>query len=247
MSEPKYKIEQEYDVLRTELSDGKKYVFERPLLIFTIGAALFKFEANSVPYWPAIINGLLLFNFWFTINRLESMARIIAYIQLMLDNKSIEFHGWETSLRHHRKWLKINKLKVEEINIQYPGIYDNIGFYPKIYLLHIIMPVFVTIVMISFFVNESKTKTGIDPFSLFFGLATFLFQILFIIYAIAKTPKKLQKQIEQHRVVWVCVFKDWDNLSAETTKKYTIVKKHLHKFRLIWKKHQQNILKIEDV
>jgi hypothetical protein len=245
MSEPKYKIEQEYDVLRTELSDGKKYVFERPLLIFTIGAALFKFDTNTAPYWPAIINGLLLFNFWFTINRLESMARIIAYIQLMLDNKSIEFHGWETSLRFHRKWLKINNLKIEKINIQYPGIYDNLGFYPKLYLLHIIMSVLVTIAMFSLFCNEPKA--AIDGFTYFFVSATSIFQFGFFFYAITKSPKKLQKQIEQHRVVWECVFADWNNLSSETSKEYKIEAKPQHKLKLIGEKYQRNILVIKEM
>jgi hypothetical protein len=241
MNKPHFDVKQEYDVLRTELADGKKYVFERPLLIFTFGAALFKFESSSVAYWPAIINGLLLFNFWFTINRLESMSRIIAYIQLILEDQRTDWHGWETSLRFYRKWIKEKELRVDEIDIKYPGIFDNLGFYPKIYYLHIVMSVIVMGAMVSLFYTDKE----ITCFTYVFGLITFLFLIGILFYAISKSPKNLQKRIEQQRIVWGEVFKNWNELSMETTKVVKIDKMPMHNFKWFGKSHQRNILTIE--
>jgi hypothetical protein len=48
-----------------------------------------------------LLAGLLVFNFWFTINRLGSAARIVAYIQVVLE-AGRPWRGWETSLRSYR-------------------------------------------------------------------------------------------------------------------------------------------------
>jgi len=77
--------DQEYSFLREELDMNRRFVFERPLLI--VGAAL----AAAVPLadkrafflLPLPFLAVLLFNLWFTINRLQSSARIIGYIQLV--------------------------------------------------------------------------------------------------------------------------------------------------------------------
>ena len=71
---------QEYDTLRKELSESKKYVFERPLVIVGVGLGLL--TTQTVTYGvvlAASLSGLLLFNLWFTVNRLMSVARIVAY------------------------------------------------------------------------------------------------------------------------------------------------------------------------
>lgn len=77
---------EEYQTLRQELLESKRYVFERPLLIGAAGiAALGAFREIQAAVVPLVMVGLLLFNLWFTVNRLRSASRIVAYIQLQLE------------------------------------------------------------------------------------------------------------------------------------------------------------------
>ncbi len=79
---------QEYQTLRQELLESRKYVFERPLLILTAGAAgLNTLKSEYLPLLPVGLGILILFNLWFTINRLLSAARITSYIQLELEER----------------------------------------------------------------------------------------------------------------------------------------------------------------
>lgn len=75
--------EKEYELLRNELNDNKKYVFERPLIIFTAACIFLDYISNTgyIMLFPCLIILLLLFNLHFTANRLNSNARIIAYIR----------------------------------------------------------------------------------------------------------------------------------------------------------------------
>lgn len=73
-------FEKEYETLRQELSDNKKYVFERPLLIIT-AAFIFSDFVLETPFamlFPILVIYLLLFNLKFTRNRLNSSARIVS-------------------------------------------------------------------------------------------------------------------------------------------------------------------------
>ena len=92
----------EYNGLRLELAENKKYVFERPLITISAGFAAFAIVGKD--YWwfiPPVIIFLLLFSLKFTINRMESSARIVAYIQLFLEREGAPF-GWERFLRLYR-------------------------------------------------------------------------------------------------------------------------------------------------
>ncbi|MCD4655939.1 MAG: hypothetical protein K8S87_00195 [Planctomycetes bacterium] len=84
-----YSPADEYSTLRCEIIQGKKYVFERPLLIFTLSIAALNFMDKSlVAYLPAMAIGFIMFNLWFTVNRSKSTARIVAYIQIELEEKA---------------------------------------------------------------------------------------------------------------------------------------------------------------
>ena len=75
MSEPRYPEEKEYETLRAELLDGKKYVFERPILIITAALASVQLlEKGQAIYLTPIVIWLLSFNLWFTVNRIGSIA-----------------------------------------------------------------------------------------------------------------------------------------------------------------------------
>lgn len=71
---------QEYMTLREELLQAKRYVFERPLIIVVLGVvALTTLNVEYMGAMALVSASLILFNFWFTVNRLMSAARIIAY------------------------------------------------------------------------------------------------------------------------------------------------------------------------
>ncbi|NQU39690.1 MAG: hypothetical protein HQ523_07035 [Lentisphaerae bacterium] len=59
----------EYNSLRSELLQGKRYVFERRLLIVTLSlAGLNLIDKAYVAYLPPMAIGLLMFNLWFTVS-----------------------------------------------------------------------------------------------------------------------------------------------------------------------------------
>src|SRR5208337_5044944 len=98
---------QEYETLRHEFLEAKRYVFERPLAITALaGIAWHNTGGSQLIALAAAIAFVTLFNLWFTVGRVESGARIAAYIQLVLEPSSeIPWTGWESSLRENRKWL----------------------------------------------------------------------------------------------------------------------------------------------
>ena len=207
MSEPRYSPEKEYEVLTNELIQGKSYVFERPILIITASLALFQFiEEQYAIYFPIVIIGLLFFNLWFTVNRLESMARIIAYIQLIHEDNETKWFGWETSLRYYRKYLRIKRLKINKIKIEDSMIYDNIGFYPPIYWMHVILTISIFLALAIFTISNAECNNMI------MSLLTFVTLIRFLIYAVVKRPPNIKPNIERNRKIWVNVFAVWDNL-----------------------------------
>jgi len=103
-------IQSEYNTLREELLQAKKYIFERPVLIVAlcIGATSLV-AAPYVGLLPLVLAFATLYNFRFTSNRLMSVARIVAYIQLELEERAIgKWVGWETCLRYY--WPDPQKL-----------------------------------------------------------------------------------------------------------------------------------------
>lgn len=134
-------FEKEYETLRAELSDNKKFVFERPLLIIT--AALLFTEyitgTNFAMLFPNIVIYLLLFNFKFTSNRLNSSSRIVSYIRLFIEKKEPKNYQWETFLYEYRKDEKDKGLR----------------YYPIIYWFHILtVIIFISIEIFLYFDNQ---------------------------------------------------------------------------------------------
>ncbi len=96
--------EAEYKALRDELIQAKGYVFERPIVIAALAVASTKFLEKPVLFViPSLVAMVFLFNLWFSVNRLRSATRIVAYIQCVLEEKVVTWQGWETSLRHYRQ------------------------------------------------------------------------------------------------------------------------------------------------
>jgi hypothetical protein len=208
MNVPRYNAEKEYETLRSEMLQGKQYVFERPILIITASIAFIQFvDKQYAIYFPLIIIGLLSFNLWFTVNRMGSMARIIAYIQLVLENDESNWYGWETSLRNYRKWLKLNRKSVDQIQIEDEAVYDNLGYYPTIFYMHIIVTVLVFLILAIFSINHLESS------NITWSLLTLGLLVLFIGYAIKNRPNKIKPKIEKNRQIWRMVFIDWEKLT----------------------------------
>ena len=129
--------------IRSELLENKKYVFERPLLIVTAaGVAAVQLSGNPTALLlPFLLIVIMLINLWFTVNRLRSMARIAAYIDLVLEGNPASWIGWERSLRKHRIWTKQHSLDERRTALSKyatdEAIPDAMMFYGPLLLLHV--------------------------------------------------------------------------------------------------------------
>src|SRR5438552_2049956 len=129
----------EYNSLRQELLEAKRYVFERPLAITALAAiGLQVFDKPQHVALPMAVALLTLFNFWFTINRLQSASRIVAYIQLVLEPSAThQWIGWETSLRYYRTWLKSQeRTAYVDAKVDRTAAPDALMYYPPVYYFH---------------------------------------------------------------------------------------------------------------
>jgi len=193
----------EYKTLRDEILQGKKWVFERPLLIITISIALVKYlEDPFLFFLPILIIGVMFFNLWFTVNRLKSIARIVAYIQLVHenDNHLYRWIGWESSLRYWRKWIKGNEKKIHNIvekNLDKDTIPDAIGYYPVIYFMHIGIVILVFVSTL-FYTLSRPSFIQIVSFVVCAGFIAKFYQ-----YTKAAHPRKLGNAIEESRIIWM--------------------------------------------
>jgi uncharacterized membrane protein len=139
------KFEKEYETLRHELNENKKYIFERPLVIITAAFVLFGYASDSdfIMLFPPVIIYLLLFNLKFTSNRLDSSARIVAYIRLFIEERNKESFQWESFLSKYRE-----PNEGEEKGLRY---------YPTIYWFHIISALlFLFLEVLLYFENPVK-------------------------------------------------------------------------------------------
>ena len=186
----KKNYELEYENLRKESETNKNYVFERPILILTVSLATINFGSTEyVPYIPIFITFLLCFNFLFTVNRLYSAARIIAYIMLVIETNHKPYHGWENLLVNHREFTtrlgnkRLRKIvKDVVINEKEQKVY---GFYPLIYFFHFFI---IVITYSSLFIKLEK----IDLLVLVAIVIPFLFFVyLMVIYRISKIRNNL--------------------------------------------------------
>lgn len=204
---------EEYQSLRQELLESKRYVFERPLLIAAVGtAAMSAFRDIQTAPVPFIMAGLLLFNLWFTVNRLQSAGRIIAYIQLQLEERRIApWKGWETCLRDYRKWIKRPRAsKIVADQLDWEAVPDALLYYPAIYQLHIGIAL-LALAASSFLALQSPTLASTACW-----VGTVLLTLGFALSAIYYRPAKLRTSIERNRVIWTHVLKG-DSLKETST------------------------------
>ena len=190
---------QEYETLRKELDQSKKYVFERPLVIVGVGVVLMTSNIGQFgAVLPALLSGLLLFNYWFTVNRLLSAARIVAYIQVVLEGDTV-WRGWETSLREYRIWINDDpksKKKIVDSALDHKAVPDALMYYPPIYQIHIILFVLCLVAGIVIMLNQSN-KINIAATAVLVFIA-----IVFARYCWRWKPGKMRSLIERNVVIW---------------------------------------------
>ena len=199
---------QEYDSLRSELLQNKQYVFERPLLIITgFGIAATQLsDTTAINLLPLLLIIISLINLWFTVNRMKSIARIVAYIQVFLEpNSNYEWIGWENALRVHRNWSKTtsNKQKEEEIDeiVDYDAIPDAMMFFRPLYFLHLLMVLLALVAsLFSIFLNPDIFHISISGITLFVSLIFFYFIIG------PYRPNNMKELIEVQRAIWILSF-----------------------------------------
>ncbi len=191
---------QEYETLREELNQSKRYVFERPLAIFGVGVALMTTDADGYrAVLAAFVGSILLFNYWFTVNRLMSSARIVAYIYAVLEGDA-PWRGWETSLREYRIWLSTEPRAkaIVDADLERDGsaIPDALMFYQPIYLMHIVLLAFSVVACAIFAVACSN----VFNWAAFVSIA--VLAGVFANYCYRWTPQKMRSLIERNVIIW---------------------------------------------
>ena len=195
---------EEYKTLREEMLQAKKYVFERPLLIAAIATAGSRgLDREFLFLLLVLAAGLLLFNFWFTTNRLSSGARITAYIQLEIEERSHgRWVGWETCLREYRRWQKNDSEEMrQEIDkaIDKAAIPDALMFYRPIYLLHVGLMAVVVFVALTLAVRSPSWLAILS------ALFVVSFAACLAAYLCNYAPSTMKALIERNRVIWTLV------------------------------------------
>lgn len=206
----------EHGYLRNEIETNKKMVFERALLIAgaAFAATLLPKDAKGIELLGLPSLGALAFNLWFTVNRLKSNMRIIAYIQLFHESESnLPWIGWENSLRIYRIWLKRCKDDEKEAKVKFSNItqYDHLSFYIPIYILHIAMALAIVLFMSfrAWSTGPYQTATCELSTSFFLILNTVAFIVFLIWVLVSYRPNDLRYGIEKNRILWNSVIKSY--------------------------------------
>ena len=204
--EPRITMVQEYGTLRDEILEAKRYVFERPLAIAVLAAAGLQFlDKPPALILPPLVAALTVFNLRFTVNRLQSAGRIVAYIQLVLEpSATIPWVGWETSLRRYRRWLKANPdaSAFVDARLDHAAVPDALMYYPALYNFHFVLISSASLAAIALLIQyQSSWRLG--SFASTVGLACWSIK-----YFRRWRPSRLRGSIERNRVIWQNVLEE---------------------------------------
>ena len=193
----------EYEALRHETLESKRYVFERPLAIAALAGV--GFQVLSQPQratLPTAIALITLFNLWFMVNRLRSASRIVAYIQLVLEPDSLyPWLGWETSLRRYRIWLMSKGKRAHKSveGIKPTEVPDALQFYRPIYYFHgALMASSVSMAFAQLMRKSPLWTEALNLVAVGLGLWS-------LFYFWRWRPSRLQTSIERNLVIWRAV------------------------------------------
>ena len=201
---------EEYRFLRQEHEANRKFVFERPLLIVgaTLAAMVTLSDKGILGLLPVPFLVVLAFNLWFTFNRMQSSARIVAYIQLVHEELRLPWIGWENSLRNYRIWEATRAQPGRENNTNSPAKdlpqYESMTFYGPIFYFHLVLGALLTIALVLESAALHKLMTGIYRSA---ELVPVIFNIValvsFIWFFYRYRPSQLRQAIERKRSTWL--------------------------------------------
>jgi len=197
---------EEYKFLRQEHEQNRRFVFERPLAIVaaTLAVAFSQSDKVQLGFFPVVFLTVLAFNLWFTKNRMESSARIVAYIQLVLEpTATLRWIGWESSLRAYRNQNHVLNIPPDRRGSQ------SMAFYAPIFYFHLFLGLLVTtILLIQTEPLNSWVQSGVwKPFNghslqyvtLFVNLAAL---VIYFCAAIWFKPSNVRPLIEWNYSEW---------------------------------------------
>ena len=133
----------EYDSLRAELRENKRFIFERAAITIIGILALIKIVGEPVIYiLPTVAIGLLVYNLLFTTTRFKSSAHIVAMlIRFHEGDLKKEWIGWETYLFYYRTFIKNDKVRERVTKEMHDRFKKNLNRYlfnyDRIFAFHI--------------------------------------------------------------------------------------------------------------
>jgi hypothetical protein len=148
---------------------------------------------------PSVVALLTIFNFWFTLNRVQSANRIVAYIQLVLEpSAKLQWISWESSLRKYRRWLKANPDARIFIDDQFDrtAVPDALMYYPAVYYFHLALMSSATLASVGLLIQRPNWWRFV------FFLSTLLVVCRSVKDFTRWTPERLRASIERNRVIW---------------------------------------------
>ncbi len=151
--------------------------------------------------YPVLVLVLLGFNFWFTVNRLQSSARIIGYIQVVLEGaeKADRLIGWETSLQKYRLWRAVDKAKKQKLlerKLTETPSSDSLRYYSPIYSLHIAL---ICVTAVAAMLIGLRNPV---PFNIACLVASLFILVVIGYYCVMWRPFKFQKLIDEEIISW---------------------------------------------
>ena len=211
-SNPRVSVQErheEHRQLRQELNVNRRFVFERPIVIAGVGLAGYAGLSDKLDLrlLPVPILALLLFNLWFTYNRLLSNARIISYIQLVHDpnpRSSQSWVGWKTALDCYRTWFANNSDAWRECQKECSPRRDSMGFYTPIFWFH----VSIGTIFCAFVVLSRLGSVGGNALHDVVIVADMISFVIYLILAFCLWPSRVKSSVEVSRCIWEKVFEN---------------------------------------
>ena len=202
---------EEYKFLRQELETNRKFVFERPLLIvgvtLTLSAAMKESLTGLSWFLPILLLTVLVFNLWFTFNRLWSSSRIVAYIQLVHEGgKKLPWIGWENALHEFRRMAYRMNKQGQNLLKRTPDTYHSMGYYAPIFYFHLVIGLGAMILVIlpnnGLGAVELVGSARMHPIYLYTNVISL---VVFLLAFVLFRPAKVRYAIEQNRNIWKSV------------------------------------------
>ena len=208
----------ERSYLRKEIEANKRLVFERALLIAgaTFAASILSKDTKGVELLGLPAIGALAFNLWFTVNRLFSNARIVAYVQLFHEQDAgYSWIGWENALRQYRIWHKCCHEEKALAEQRYAEItqYDSLSFFTAFLTLHLATAWSISVFMVvRTMLQQYSSGVTIEAYLLTVFILNIGAAITITLWAYRKfRPEELKLGIEKCRILWEAIMESYTN------------------------------------